>query len=348
MTSAIQRKKSKSFSLVDLLPLNMVRHLASPYIAGNDSPAAITLAHELFEKHGIFSNFDILGEDVSLSSVADNYVTIYRNLIDALVGQKLQVEDMRKQISISMKPSMFSVTSPRPGRMCKLLLDETFDRIAQVVDYAFRNGVNMTLEAEDRRWTNFQLETYFALVQAGYTNLGTVLQTRLFRTAKDIERFDDKTRVRLVIGIYEEPAAIAYTDKRQMKSLLVDFAGKLLANGAYVELATHDSHYLQRFFAEIAIPRQLSTSRFETQFLLGVPREKLQAGLVNGSFFQSYRGSQYRNCASYLDALTNGGVLVRMYLPFGAPHVAGPYCKRRLRENHNLILYGIKNILHWT
>ncbi len=56
----------------------------------------------------------------------------------------------------------------------------------------------MTLEAEDHRWTNFQLESYFALVNAGYSNLGTVLQTRLFRTEKDLDRFDQRMRVRLV------------------------------------------------------------------------------------------------------------------------------------------------------
>ncbi len=44
--------------------------------------------------------------------------------------------------------------------------------------------------------------------KAGYENLGTVLQSRLFRTMQDIERFQEGMRVRLVIGIYQEPNAI--------------------------------------------------------------------------------------------------------------------------------------------
>jgi proline dehydrogenase len=344
MTSVVRKEKSRSSSFADYLPLKLVRYLASPYIAGQDSNAVIIRAQQLFKEQGICSTFDILGENVYSAKVADCYVKIYQDLIDDLVAQKLPIYDPRKQITLSMKPSMFSVVSPRANAANKLLLDEAFDRIAHVVDYAFSRGVNMTLEAEDRRWTNFQLETYFALVQAGYSNLGTVLQTRLFRTEKDIGRFTEKDRVRLVIGIYEEPPEAAYTDKRKMKDLLVKYAGQLLRKGSYVELATHDRHYIERFFAEIIIPRQVPTSQFETQFLLGVPRSELQTSLVDGQFFRAW---QSRENSSYLDSLMNSGVLVRMYLPFGDAAVAGPYCKRRLRENHNLIIYGIKNILRW-
>jgi len=116
-----------------------------------------------------------------------------------------------------------------------------------VVDYALKNEINVTLEAEDHRWTNFQLESYFALINAGYANLGTVLQTRLFRTEKDIARFDGRMRVRLVIGIYNEPGQIAHTDKRIMKDLLVQYGSNLLARGVYTELASHDTRCIELF-----------------------------------------------------------------------------------------------------
>ncbi len=347
MTSAVQEEKSSSFSFVDYLPLSLVRYLASPYIAGKDSKTVIELAHHLFEENNICSTFDVLGENVSSAEVAERYVKIYKSLIDDVIAKRLPVYDPRKQMTISMKPSMFSATSPRSGIASKRLLDEAFNRIAQVVDYAFRRNINLTLEAEDSRWTNFQLEAYFALVQAGYSNLGTVLQTRLFRTEKDIGRFNESTRVRLVIGIYEEPPTVAYTNKGKMKDLLVQYAGLLLKSGAYVELATHDRHYLKRFFAEVVLPRRLSTTQFETQFLLGVPREELQKSLVNGQFFRAWQNNENRESAAYIDSLVNSGVLVRMYIPFGDDTVAGPYCKRRLRENHSLIIYGIKNMLKW-
>lgn len=347
MTSAIRKKQSKSFSFVDYLPLKLVRYVASPYIAGRDSNRVLLLTHRLYEEGGICSTLDILGENVSSAECADGNVKIHISLIDDLIAQKLAVADQRKQTTITMKPSMFSAAFPRPGLASKRLLDQAFDRIAQVVDYAYRRGINLTLEAEDRHWTTFQLETYFALVQAGYSNLGTVLQTRLFRTEKDIERFNEKTRVRLVIGIYEEPPTIAYTDKGKMKDLLVQYAGKLLRRGAYVELATHDRHCLKRFFAEIVVPRRLPSTQFETQFLFGVPRHELQKSLVNGQFFSTWPNNKDRETIAYIATLINSGVLVRMYLPFGDEAVSGPYCKRRLKENPNLIIYGVKNILNW-
>jgi proline dehydrogenase len=348
MTSVLDEENSKAFSFVDYLPLKLVLYLASPYIAGHDAAAVIKLARQFFEKDNICSTLDILGENVRSIEAAERYVQTYISVIDALVAHKLPVSNPRQQITVSMKPSMFSTTAPQPDVASKRQLDDAFNRIAQVVEHAFQRGINMTLEAEDNRWTNFQLETYFALLQAGYNNLGTVLQTRLFRTGKDIQRFDEHSRVRLVIGIYNEPASIAYIDKSKMKDLLIQYAGKLLAKGAYVELATHDRHYLKRFFSEIVLPQRLSTNNFETQFLFGVPRSKLQKSLVNGQYFQSWQNNKTKEDASYISSLIESGVLVRMYLPFVSNAVAAPYCKRRLRENHNLIIYGIKNILRYT
>src|SRR5262249_10273202 len=145
----------------------------------------------------------------------------------------------REQLSISFKPSMFSV-NPAGS-------DEAYRRIEKIVDYAKNAGIRATIESEDHNWTDFQLSTYFALVNKGYTNVGTVLQSRLLRTRKDIEKFDDKMRVRLVIGIYNELPEFAHTDKRAMKELLVQYSAELMNRGSYVEFATHDAHYIRKF-----------------------------------------------------------------------------------------------------
>jgi hypothetical protein len=49
---------------------------------------------------------------------------------------------------------------------------------------------------------------------------------------------------------------------------------------------------------------------------------------------------------SHLETLAQSGTLVRLYLPFGTGEVASPYCKRRLQNNPNLLIYGLKNLLH--
>src|SRR5262249_28758872 len=135
----------------------------------------------------------------------------YMNLIDEVAANQVLTSEPGQRLSISMKPSMFSSQPPRPGKESQKALDQAFDRLTKVVDHAQQHNINMTLEAEDHRWTNFHLESYFALFKAGYTNLGTVLQSRLFRTEKDVQRFEEGMRVRLVIGIYQEPPSIAKT-----------------------------------------------------------------------------------------------------------------------------------------
>lgn len=332
-------------SIFDLIPLQLVLALAKPYLAGHTAKEAIQAAHHIYEARRFTGTLDILGEDSQDAQDCQGFVEKYKSLIDAVKSNPLAIKNPRQQLTISMKPSMFSTMAPRAGAASEKALDEAFDRISQVVDYALKNDINMTLEAEDHRWANFHLEAYFALINAGYTNLGTVVQTRLFRSEKDIQRFDERMRVRLVIGIYNEPKQIAYSNKKEMKDLLVQYAGQLLKKGTYVELATHDTKCIESFYQSIAVPQAIPANQFEHQFLQGVPRSILQESLVNGTYFDDLKDRVPQSALGYLDRLKETGVPVRMYLPFGTANVSGAYCRRRLRENPNMITYGIKNLL---
>jgi proline dehydrogenase len=332
-------------SLIDYLPVKLVVLLANPYLAGKDYLGALKKGHEVFNQNHFCGTLDILGEDAASAADCDQYVAKYFQLIDAVVANPIKTSFDREKLTISMKPSMFSYIVPTAvsGRPSKM--DEAFDRIAKVVDYAQRRNVRLTLEAEDYRWASFHLDAYGALINAGYTNLGTVIQTRLFRTKKDLARFDERARVRLVIGIYQEPANIAYTDKGVMKDLLIQYSRELLARGTYVELATHDAHAIDRFFMQVVLPNKVPPTQFETEFLLGVPRLKLQKSLVSGDYFRDLQASGAK-IPEYAETLRRSGVLVRMYLPYGEDTVAGPYCKRRIIHNPNMMVYGIKNLFH--
>jgi proline dehydrogenase len=306
---------------IDLLPAKLVLSLASPYIAGKSAEQALSLARSLYEKDQFTSTIDVLGEAATTVEQCQTYVETFIKVINLIANNPLPVLEKQKQFTLSFKPSMLCVSSSIDVLPDQRNLQMGYERMQQIVNYAFQHNVNMTLEAEHSIWTDYQLNSYFSLLDAGYTNLGTVLQTRLFRTAQDIKRFDKRTRVRLVIGIYEEKAKIAHTDKKRMKELLIDYSRKLLETGAYVELATHDQYYINKFLTDIVSPLHLNSSRFEIQFLLGVPRYKLQKDLVLS------------------------GNIVRLYLPFGSDESAGPYCKRRLKSNPNLLIYGFKNLV---
>lgn len=338
---------SQKPSVVDTIPLPIVLMLAAPYLAGKTAEDAVSRGHELYKTSRFTSTIDILGEDAVAEEDCEGFVRQYEHVIDLVSASPLPVSRPQEQMTISMKPSMFSTTYP-PNAVGskKVELDKAFERIKRVTAYAKSKNIAMTLEAEDHNWTDFHLETYFTLIEEGYTNLGTVLQARLFRTKDDIKKFDERMRVRLVIGIYNEPKEIAYTEKPVMKEFLIDYAGDLLRRGTYVELATHDSDCLAKFFRQIAIPQHVPGSCFETQFLLGVPRKPLEESLVSGKYFIDLATDASTRDAEYLSELARTGIPVRMYLPFGTDKVAGPYCKRRLKANPNMISYGIKNLLH--
>ena len=334
----------KRKTAVDYFPTGVVLSLAKPYLAGQSAQEALAIAHQNFTQNQFTGTLDILGEDAQNDKDCEDSVQHYINLVDSINKDPLIADSVRKQLSVSFKPSMFSTMAPGAVSATSEALDKAFDRIMRVVDYGAKHNIRMTLEAEDHRWTNFQLEAYFALINAGYTNLGTVLQTRLFRTVKDLERFDSRMRVRLVIGIYNEPAQIAHTDKNVMKRLVVQYAKELLDKGVYTEIASHDTRLIDSFYETVVIPNRVSAFNFEHQFLQGVPRAKLERELVSGLYFDKFKQS----CKSeadlqFLEQLQKDGALVRMYYPFGSARVSGAYCRRRLIENPNMIIFGIKN-----
>jgi proline dehydrogenase len=333
-------------SIIDTIPLQVVLLLAAPYLAGKTKEDALKKAHQVYKESRFASTIDILGEDCTSDADCDAFVTAYDQVLRLVAGNQIPCHRTEERITVSFKPSMFSTVIPTEAEQSDARLVKAYHRIRSVVDLAKQLGVNMTLEAEDHRWADFHLNTYFALLDEGYTNLGTVLQSRLFRTKEDLKRFDERCRVRMVIGIYNEPASIAYTEKPRMKELLVEYAAELAARGTYLEIASHDTDCVTNFLTKVAIPQRLAANKFEFQMLLGVPRKEFQQSLVSGSYFKEVAQNADSNALEYLSDLARSGLIMRMYLPFGKDRVAGPYCKRRLKANPNMISYGIKNFLH--
>jgi proline dehydrogenase len=335
---------SKKKTVVDFLPSGLILTLARPYLAGRTTQQALAIARRVYSQDRFTGTIDVLGEDAHCDEECEKYILAYKSLIDDICANPLPVSEPRQQLTVSFKPSMFSTMVPRSGAESRGALDKAFERIMQVVDYAAQHKVGITLEAEDHRWTNFHLEAYFALVEAGYTNIGTVLQTRLFRTETDMQRFDSRMRVRLVIGIYNEPAQMAHTDKRIMKQLLVNYSRELLTKGVYVEIASHDTKCIEDFYLRVVIPHRISGYNFEHQFLQGVPRRKLETSLVDGTYFAELKKKVTPGHLQFVEQLEQQPALVRMYYPFGTAEVSGAYCRRRLIENPNMIVFGIKNL----
>ena len=184
---------------------------------------------------------------------------------------------------------------------------------------------------EDHRLTEISLLIAEDLWNAGFENFGIVLQSRLNRTANDVQRvFRDtsyevphkKIHVRACIGIYNEPKIIATQDRKEMKERMLDMISELFSLGVYVEAATHDPEVIDDVL-------RLSAVR-------GIPKAGLE--------FQVLKG--VRIGFQKLEELRAQGYQVRMYLPYEAQQGdAHPYIVRRLKANPRLMYDFVRNMM---
>ncbi len=295
--------------LSSLVPNPFVRLFAAPYVAGDSQESALDTAASLLERR-LTTTLDLLGEDVRNEAQIQSNVEVYESLIKK-VAQDPRFQTKQTRPSVSVKPSAFTTGSK----------EAVVPHLERLAACAHEHNVALTIDMEDHRWTDLTLALSTQLFERGL-EVGTVLQTRLHRTEEDLEKIPAGMRIRLVIGIYPEPAQIATTDKAEMKSRMVRYAKRLLERGARVEFATHDEGCIESFLKEAA---PLAPERCEVQMLLGVPRSKQQASLLEGG---------------------QGPALpVRVYVPFAIGwDDATAYLRRRMDESPNIIWLVLRNL----
>jgi proline dehydrogenase len=182
-----------------------------------------------------------------------------------------------------------------------------------ILDRARQYGTFVRLDMESSAYTQKTLDLFEQRLYPGYKeHVGVVLQSYLYRTMQDVEWANHLgARVRLCKGAYKEPATVAYPEKRDVDHNYVECAHRLLLEGNYPGIATHDEAIVgevKRFVAEQKIDR----SRFEFQMLYGVRRD-LQQKLVRD------------------------GYRMRVYVPFGTQWY--PYLMRRLAERPAIVMF---------
>jgi len=259
---------------------------------------------------GVLTTLDLLGEDVTTDAQVRANVEIYEALVDTFASDA-RFADKKTRPSISLKPSAFT-TGHR---------DLVRAPITALAERAHERGVALTIDMEDHHWTDLTIGLSVSLFERGF-DVGTVLQTRLHRTAHDLQAIPAGMRLRLVIGIYREPADVAATDKRVMKERMVDYAATLLDLGAFVEFASHDLHYAHRFLRDVA-PK--APDRCEMQMLLGVPRAEFRRKLRQGEL--------------------GPAVPMRLYVPFADGwDNAMAYLRRRMEESPSVGWLVLRNL----
>jgi proline dehydrogenase len=310
--------------VVDALPGFLIRLFARPYVAGEGLRSGLDVARRLLSGAGIVTTLDLLAEEVRDPARAKENLATYLEMVRGVVADPA-FRSARDRPTLSLKPSSFTAAPLDRGG------DGAGSReaIEAIATEARRLGVALTIDMEDHTWTDWTLEVAQDLFRRGF-DVGTVLQTRLHRTADDLKRIPSGMRVRMVIGIYLEPEAIALTEKPAMKERLLVQSAELLERGAYVEVASHDDTLVRRFLREVVVPRGLGGERYEVQMLYGVPRADLLSAIASGA-------------VTTKDKMAPP---VRLYVPFAtAWDQATAYCRRRLRNNPAMATYVTLNLL---
>jgi proline dehydrogenase len=279
-------------ALLPHVPKPLMRRLSARYIAGETLEEALARLEDL-RKRGYAGILDILGEDVEDEQHARAVVRAYQQAADALVARKLDAY-------ISIKPTHMGLRLSEPLALA---------HYREVAAHARSRGMRMRVEMEDHTTTEATLRLFEAL-RKEFDNVGLVLQSRLLRTPADIAALaPGPLHVRMVKGIYIEPAAIAHTEPEPIRAAFLECTRLLWSRGAFVSLATHDPDLATRLMA-LAENMGIKRERFEFQVLLGVQEQLWARWKAEGH-------------------------AVRVYVPFGPEW--RPYSLRRLRRNPQIL-----------
>jgi len=265
------------------------RVVARRFVAGETVDDAVKTVREM-NKLGIHVSLDHLGENTT-------------NVEDAnkATGQALGILDVIKKENLDAN---ISVKLTSMGQ--DIGYDLCYQNISKVVQKAQDYGdIFVRLDMEGSDYTQKTLDLFRNLWDNGHHNVGVVLQSYLYRTEKDVEDMIKLgVRVRLCKGAYLEPAEVAYQEKAEVDRNYIRCMERLLSEGKYPGLATHDERIIEHAIS-YTIRNRITADRFEFQMLHGVRRD-LQKKLAN----QGYN--------------------VRAYIPYGSEWY--PYLMRRMAE----------------
>jgi proline dehydrogenase len=270
---------------------------AARFVAGETLDECVAVLRRLNEQ-GLWANTTLLGEGVLERGATDHVVGAYEQVID-----RIATEELRANVALKLTHLGLEIDEELAyANMARLLQRGSFVRI----------------DMEQSQFVDATLRIYRRLREAGFDNVGTVLQAYLYRTPADLESLLPLApNLRLVKGAYLERADVAYPRKADVDAAFTRLAERMLSGSGHVALATHDEALIEhalRFAGEHGVPRD----RFELQMLYGV-RPQLQLDLARR------------------------GYKVLVATPYGPEWY--PYLMRRLGERPANLLFFLKNTL---
>jgi proline dehydrogenase len=239
---------------------------ASRFVAGETLDECVEILRRLNER-GFHANTTLLGEDVREEAQASAAVEEYLRILERIHAERLGVNVALKLTHLGLD-------------VAEALALENLRRI---VERAAELDNFVRIDMESSAAVDPTLRIYRALREAGLVNVGTVLQSYLYRTPEDLEALLPlRPNLRLVKGAYLEPPEVAYPRKDDVDAAYVRLVERSLSGEGYTAIATHDESMIEHAIA-FAEREGIGRDRFELQMLYGV-RPQLQADLVARGF----------------------------------------------------------------
>src|SRR3982751_5597264 len=208
----------------------LARKFASRFVAGETIGEAVKAAQELAAR-GITASLDFLGESVTIESDALAARDQYLQMLDqmAAAGQQVNVSVKLTQMGLDISEEL-----------CQSNMTEILDRAK-----ALRGFVRLDMESSE--YTQRTLDFFTRRLFERYReHCGVVIQSALRRSERDIDDLISlRARVRLCKGAYLEPPTVAFPDKKDVDRKYRLLLERLLLQGNYPGIATHDEAMLQ-------------------------------------------------------------------------------------------------------
>ena len=235
---------------------------AARFVAGETLDEAVPILRELNAK-GLRTNTTLLGEGVRDVATARAVVADYREILDRIAAEGLVTNVALKLTHLGLD----------------LGEEVASANVAELVTHAAHCGNFVRIDMEESARVDATLRIYRRLRADGHENVGTVLQSALLRTDDDLAALLPlRPNLRLVKGAYLEPPEVAYQAKADVDRAYLRQAERLLLEGEFAAIATHDERIIDHVIG-FAARHGLGPDRFEFQMLYGI-RPGYQVELV--------------------------------------------------------------------
>ncbi len=274
------------------------------FMPGETMASALDAAAPL-QAAGIATMYTRLGENLTSLDEADEVADHYLALLDDIVARGIRGE-------VSVKPTQLGLDHDE---------DATLAHLVRIAERAAATGSYLWIDMEGSAYAEATIRLYERL-RAVQPATGICLQADLKRTAGDVARLlPIDPAIRLVKGAYDEPAAIAYRDKRRVDSNYVGLATRFLLDGRgrpiRLGLGTHDVELIEQIADGVA-PAGIGRDGFEIEMLYGIRTSE-----------------QYR--------LAKDGYRVATLIAYGEHWY--PWYMRRLAERPANVTFAIRSLL---